>query len=134
MKVKSIKFPKEWENNLGIENQSMDIFLEVENGYIYDVVVGTPQYIEYLMDKNQKNYFEPGIPFIIVKELTKEIIEETIKAYAEKNNGYWLKSHHFAKEIDESVFDKLKAEKIEDNIEYEKEYGTFDKLYDSFDF
>jgi hypothetical protein len=53
-----------------------------------------------------------GHPFILVQKLTKEIIEETIKAYA-KDNAYWLKLYHFTGKIDMDVFDKLQAEHIE---------------------
>lgn len=33
------------------------------------------------------NYYGPGYPFIIVTKLTPEIIEEAVKAFAEKNGG-----------------------------------------------
>jgi hypothetical protein len=78
------------------------------------VIVGTAKSIEYLMNEDKLNYFAPGEPFIIVKELTKEIIEETIKAYVEYEDGYWLKLHHFAGDINETVFNQLKAEHIEE--------------------
>ena len=64
------------------------------------------------MDKNKTDFFEPGYPFIIVRKLTKEIIEEAVKAYAE-NGAYQLKLYHFAGEIDTAVFNKLQAEHIE---------------------
>ena len=53
----------------------------------------------------------------MVKEFTKEIIAETVKVYAEDDDGYWLKSHHFAGEIDITVFDQLQAKDIEENKE-----------------
>lgn len=46
------------------------------------MVVATAKNIESLMNKERINYFEPGYPFIIVKKLTKEIIYESIQAYA----------------------------------------------------
>jgi hypothetical protein len=87
------------------------------------VVVGTAKNIEYLMDKEKMNYFGPSHPFIIVKELTKDIIEETLKAYAEEYDGYWLKLYHFAGKINKTVFDKLQAE----HIEYLKELEKLDE-------
>ena len=57
--------------------------MELEDGYTHTVVVATAKNIESLMDKEKMNFFEPGYPFIIVKKLTKEIIEEAIQAYAE---------------------------------------------------
>ena len=75
------------------------------------------------MDKEKVNYFEPGHLFIIVKKLTKEIIEETLKAYAEEDDAYWLKFYHFAGDVDTTVFDKLQAE----HIEYLKELDELDE-------
>jgi hypothetical protein len=114
MLIKSIRFPTIWEDNPEIEDSNIDVFVEVEDGFTYTVVVGTAKNIDYLMDKNEMNYFEPGDPFIIVKELTQEIIEETLKAYAEDNDGYWLKFYHFAGYIDNTVFNELQAKQIKE--------------------
>jgi hypothetical protein len=113
MAVKSISFPTEWIDNPGIEHQNIDVFVELEDDYTHTLVVATAKNIEYLMEKEKMNYFEPGHPFVIVKQLTKEIVEETIQAYAEENDGYWLKLYHFAGEIDKGVFDKLQTEHVE---------------------
>ena len=114
MVVKSISFVTEWEDNPGIEHQNIDVFIELEDGYTYVLVVATPKNIKYLMEKDKINYFEPGHPFLIVKELTKEIIEEAAKAYAKESDEYWLKFYHFAGKIDESVFDELQAEHMKE--------------------
>ena len=58
------------------------------------MVGGTPKNLVSLMDKEKMDFSEPGCPFIIVRKLTKEIIEEAIKAYPE-DDAYWLKFHHF---------------------------------------
>lgn len=73
------------------------------------------------MDKEKTNFSEPGDPFIIVRKLTKEIIEEAVKAYAE-NDAYWLKFYHFAREVDTAAFNKLQAE----YTEYFKELAELD--------
>ena len=129
MLVKKISFPTYLEDSQGIENSNIDVFVEVEDGYTFTVIVGTAKNIEYLMDKWKTNYFPPGEPFIIVKELTQEIIEETIKAYVEENDGYWLKLHHFLRDIDKSVFNKLQAE----HTEYLNELDKLDQLAKSCD-
>ena len=84
MLIKSIRFPSSLEDIKDIENDNIDVFVELENdyNYTYTLVVATAKNIEFLMDKEKMNYFEPGHPFIIVKKLTKEIIYETIQAYA----------------------------------------------------
>ena len=81
---------------------------------IYTLVVATPKNIEFLMDKEKMNYFEPGHPFVLVKRLTKEIIIETVTAYVAKNNAYWLKLYHFADYVDTAVFNELQAEHLKE--------------------
>lgn len=107
MRVKKIRFLAVWENNLPIENQNTDVLIELEDNYTYVLVIATIKNLEYLMAQEKINYFSPGCPFIMVKELTKEIIEEAIQAYAEEEDGYWLKFYHFAGEIDKTVFNEL---------------------------
>ena len=121
MLIKSIIFPTYLEDITDIENSNIDVFVELEDGYTYTVVVATAKNIESLMDKEKMNYFEPGYPFIIVKKLTKEIISEAIEAYA-SDEAYWLKLYHFAGEIDTAVFNQLQAE----HIEYLKELDELD--------
>ena len=50
------------------------------------------------------NFLEPDDPFIIVRKMTKEIIEETRK----------LKFHHFVGEVYMAIFNQLQAEHIEE--------------------
>jgi len=132
MKVKEISFirPNLLEEIADIENYNVDVFVELEDGYTCTVVVGTAKNLEWLMDKEKKNFFEPGHPFVIVKKITKEVIEETIRAYAEEDNGYWLKLHHFAGDIDMSVFDKLQAEH-EEHLKKLDELAELDRLENS---
>ena len=123
MLIKSISFPTYLEDITDIENSNIDVFVELEDGYTYTVVVATVKNIESLMDKEKMNYFEPGYPFIIVKKLTKEIISEAIEAYA-SDEAYWLKLYHFAGEIDTAVFNQLQAE----HMEYLKELDELDNF------
>ena len=129
MEIKEISFltPTAFEEITDIENDNLDVFVELEDGYTCTVVVGTAKNLEWLIEKEKKNFFGPGEPFIVVKKITKEVIEETIRAYAEEYNGYWLKLHHFAGDIDMSVFDKLQAE----HEEHLKELDELDRLENS---
>jgi len=128
MLVKRINFITYLEDITEIEHSNLDVFVELEDDYdyTYTVVLATAKNIEYLMDKEKMNYLEPCPPFIIVKELTKDIIEETVKAYAERKDGYWLKFYHFAGEIDETVFNKLRAQDIEEELKELKELDELD--------
>jgi hypothetical protein len=125
MLVKKISFvhPNVLEEIPNIEDHNIDVFVELEDGYEYVVVVATCNNILSLMDKEKMNFSEPGDPFIIVRKLTKEISEEAVKAYAE-NDAYWLKFHHFGGEVNMAVFNKLQAE----HIQYLKESDELDNF------
>jgi uncharacterized FAD-dependent dehydrogenase len=119
-----------------IENDSIDVCVDSEDGYTYTVSLCTPKYFLQQMDQETNNFFQPGQMEIIVRKLTKEIITEAIEAYAE-NNAFWLKLHHFGIEIDSSVFDELQAKHEKELIEYdlldgledlENEINKFDNL------
>ena len=57
MLIKSISFPTYLEDITDIENSNIDVFVELEDGYTYTVVVATAKNIESLMDKERMNYF-----------------------------------------------------------------------------
>lgn len=97
-KVKKISFTCSLDHCIGIANENADVF--IEDNYVYTVVVATPKNIQFLMDKEEVDFFGPGHPFIIVKKLTEE------------NDGYWLKFYQFADQIEETVFDQLKADHL----------------------
>lgn len=62
----------------------------LENGRNYVLVVGTPKNLLRLMENEKSDFLSPGDPIVIVKKITKEVIEETIPAYAE-DDAYCLK-------------------------------------------
>lgn len=45
-----------------------------------------------------------------VKKLTKKIVTETIKAYLQKADGYWLKFCPFGDDLDISILTKLELQ------------------------
>ena len=97
---------------IDIENDNVDVSVETDEPYTYRLNFASPKHLQFLMDKEKSHYAYPSFPFTIVSKLTPENIEQAVKAFAEKNNGYWLKTYHFAGwqgAIDESIFDQLKA-------------------------
>jgi hypothetical protein len=106
MKIKRIEFMEEIRD---VINDNIDVIVENEDGYIYTVSVGTPLDLLEEMKQEKTNFVRPGTPMIIVKKLTKEIVTEAIQAYAE-DDGYWLKLHQFADDIDISILNKLEEE------------------------
>lgn len=115
MKVPQIEIPYRWEN-VNPKNENIDVFVKLESDYTYVVTLATPNSFESCLEEN--NYFLPGYrPVIFVKKLTKKIVEETIRVYAEKDEGYWLKFHHFAEKIHKTILDKLQ---LQDNENQKK--------------
>lgn len=86
MKVVSIEYPTSPEkcNKL---NDSIDVFVTLENGNTYCVVVAT---IGWLCNYAVTGYAPSGAPFIIVKELEPQLIEKAISQYSE-DDAYWLR-------------------------------------------
>ena len=87
MEIKEISFVRSnlLEEIPDIEDYNVDVFVKLEDSYTCTVVVRTAKNLERLMEKEKKNFFGPSHPFIIVKKITKEIIEKTIQAYVENN-------------------------------------------------
>ena len=107
MVVKRITFPTQLEKIEDIDNDNIDVFVELDDGYIYTVVVATYKNILTQMDEMKSDFLEAGCPFIIVKKLTKEVIEQAIKSFA-KDDAYWLKLHHLSTEFDISTLNTLR--------------------------
>jgi hypothetical protein len=62
-----------------------------------------------------------------VQKLTKEIIQEAIKAYInDKPDGYWLKLYYFATDINIAVFDQFQAQEIKRSAEFDLLIGLDD--------
>lgn len=106
MKIKEIRFIDEVRDKF---NDSVDVGVEFEDGYSYTIIVRTPADFTEQMLQEKSNFIEPGTPMIVVKELTEEIVNEAIKAYAE-DDGYWLKLCQFGDELDISVLNQMDAE------------------------
>lgn len=119
-----------------IENDSVDVCVDSEDGYTFIVSIATTKHLLQRMDEEKSNFSNPNELIIVVRKLTQEIITEALEAYAE-DNAFWLKLHAFANEIDISVFDELQAKHVKESIEFnllsglddlEKEINKFDKL------
>ena len=119
-----------------IENDSIDVCVDSEDGYTFTVSVATTKHLLQRMDEEKSNFVNPNELSIVVRKLTQEIITEALETYAE-DNAFWLKLHQFANEIDISVFDKLQAKHVKESIEFnllsglddlEEEINKFDNL------
>ena len=99
-------------------NANVEVAVTFNDGLTVTVIVGTTQNLEYQMTKTQSNYYEPGLPWIIVKELTPEIINEAIEGYLNScPNGYWLKLYYFWNDLDITIFDSLDPIELDESIQ-----------------
>jgi len=127
MRVMNIRMPYDWAD-VDIENDNIEVFVDTDDDYTYVLSVATPKNIQFLMDKEKKDILGPGYPFIFVNKLTREIVEQAVTSFAEEAGGYWLKVYHFGGVygvIDESIFNQLKAEHLEEERELDE---SFDEL------
>lgn len=106
MKVKSVELAEEITD---IDCDTIDVYVESETGYIYTVVVGTPQDLIEEMNQKKTNFIDGRTPTIFVRKLTKEIVTEAILAYAQ-DDAYWLKLCQFGDDIDISVLNKIETD------------------------
>ena len=109
MRVESISFLGSLEDIDDIFDSNMDVSVKLENGRTYVVVVETPKNLLRLMENENSDFLSPGDPIVIVKKMTKEVVEEAIKAYAE-DDAYCLK--FYSAELDTKTLDVLKNRSI----------------------
>ncbi len=109
MKVESITFLSDLKDVKDIFDDNIDVSVTLENGRNYVLVVGTPKNLVRLMENEKSDFLSPGDPIVIVKKMTKEVIEQAIKAYAE-NDAYYLK--FYSAELDTKTLDILKDRSI----------------------
>lgn len=108
MEIKKIQVVTEIEN---IYDDSVDVIVTLDDDFSYVIDVVTPQYLLSLMKEKNQSFIEPGENYIVVKKLTPEIIEETIRAFVEENDAYWLKLFHIS-----SYFDIETLNNVRDQI------------------
>ena len=110
-----------------VYNSNIEVFVTLQDGFTLTIIVGRPKNLQYLMEKDKVHFYGPGLPWITVQKLTKEIIQEAIKAYIDdKPEGYWLKLYHFAADIDIAVFNQLQAQEIEESTQFKLLIGLDD--------
>ena len=89
-------------------NSNIEVLVTFKDGLTVRVIVGTPKNLDYIMAKDGLKFYSPGLPWIIVKELTVEIIHDAIQGYMDESpNGYWLKLYYFWNDIDSTIFDPI---------------------------
>ncbi|MGC6767336.1 hypothetical protein ACYSNR_03795 [Enterococcus sp. LJL128] len=114
MKVLNIEYPTTLDKINDPTNDNIDVFVTLEDGFSYTVVVATIKNIEHMMENG---YLEEGPPFIIVDELQEDTIRRAIEAHA-KGNAYWLKLHYLSNSITDDLFVSMLEEIEKSNNSY----------------
>ena len=104
MRVDRITFYSDLRDVGNIFDDNIDVGVTLEDGLTYIVVVGTAKNLLTLMNNEQSDFLSPGDPIIIVRKMTKEVIEKAIQAYAE-GDAYYLK--FYAASLDTRTLDVL---------------------------
>ena len=111
MKIKEIKY-------LNLVNDSLDVFVTLENDASYLVEVATPHFLSALMEKVESDFVPAGYTYIIVSKLTDKTIRAAIQEFIDaKEDSYWLKLYHITatlniKDINE-ILDRKEKEEME---------------------
>lgn len=90
MKIKNIEWPMYFDEIVNIDDDYIDIFVELDDGFTYTMEVATCKWYYTYMDTYETNYLPYSPPKIIVKNLTKENIANALEEYIQ-DDGYWLK-------------------------------------------
>lgn len=106
MKIISIEFPTPLTEISNTKDDNVDVFVELDDGIIYTLVVATPKNLETLMERENTGYLPAAAPMIIVQEITEENIREALETYL-NNNAYWLKLYFLAAEFNQDVFEEM---------------------------
>ncbi|MGC6767339.1 hypothetical protein [Enterococcus sp. LJL51] len=118
MKVLNIEYSIALDRINDIRNESIDVFVELGDGFTYVIEVATIKNITEMMEDG---YLQPMCPQIIVDELREEIIWRAMKSYAQED-AFWLKmnamAHTFTNEdlqvkIDETKNFHMELDEIE---------------------
>lgn len=99
MRITKISYPTPLSEIEDIENDNIDVFVELDDGMTYTVVIATPKNILHQMDKEGLDYLPASPPYIFVRQITEQNIADVIKTYA-RDNAYWLKLYFLAGERD----------------------------------
>ncbi len=73
-----------------LKDTNIDVFVNLDEGSLPTLVVGTPKNLDWIMANNDQDYVG-GLPEIYVQEVTRKNIEAVMATYATQDEGYWIK-------------------------------------------
>jgi hypothetical protein len=113
MKVTKIEYPTPLSMCKDNEDDNIDVFVTLEDGFTYVVVVTTPKNLYWQMDNEDRDHIS-GHPMIVVRKLTEDNIRVALEALAADYDGYWLKLYALADRMGIEDLNRLKDELIEE--------------------
>ena len=113
MKIKKIQC-------FNLVNDTLDVFVTLENDASYLVEVATLSALSTLMEKVESDFVPAGYPYIIVSKLTDEIIRAAIQEFIDaKEDSYWLKLYHMTATLKIEDINEILDRKEKEDIELE---------------
>ncbi|MNI28351.1 hypothetical protein D3C73_821250 [compost metagenome] len=118
LKILNIEFPLYYDQ-LDKDNGNMDVFVKLEDGMTYTMVVSTPNNYYWYMDKEGLDYIPASPPDIIVRNLHQDNVRKAIETFVQEK-AYWLKLYFLAGK-DHGAFDIKLMDKMVEEIKRTKE-------------
>jgi hypothetical protein len=116
MKIKKISYmvPRD------LVNDCLDACVTLEDDSFYYVEITTTRFIDSLMEKGK--FLPPCYPYIIVSELTDEIIEAAIEEFVnQREDSFWLKLYFLVLTLNIKDVNQLLDQKEKEDDELEAE-------------
>jgi hypothetical protein len=111
MKIIGIEYPTPLSEIEDVENGNVDVFVKLEDGMTYTVVVNTPKNLAWYMNNENINFIPASSQNIIVKKLTEDIIKEALEDYV-RDEALWLKLAFLSLDIKNLINQDFVNEKL----------------------
>lgn len=111
MKILEIEYPTPLSEIEDIENGNVDVFVKLEDGITYTIVVSTPKNLAWFMNNENINFIPASSQNIIVRKLTEDIIKEALENYV-LDDALWLKLAFLSSDIKNLINEKSVNEKL----------------------
>ena len=113
MQIKNIEY-------FNLVNETLDVFVTLENDASYIVEVATLQSLSARMKRIESDFVPAGYPYIIVSKLTDEIIRAAIQEFIDtEEDSYWLKLYHLTATLNIEDINEIIDQKDKEDIELE---------------
>ena len=111
LKIKKLEIvtSEGWDGIPDITDYNLDVFVTLNTGDKFVFTVVTPKnFLTIMKDDGDMNFYD-GLPMIVVKKITYDVVFETLTKFLEEDNGYLFKLYALAGYgiNDDGLFDYL---------------------------